>query len=228
MLVDPFGLAPGDLFDSPEEAAADFGLYIGQQSIEEEEEYASYIYEVVDENGNGNKYYYDEPRNDLETHEDREISFSISWSGTAPFAVVHAHGAYDVDTGNVKDGFSFPGNVLSGNDSFSDTAQSDSSGLDYYVVTPAGNLGKYISNSGDYNGILIRSDMPVDVKYTIHQELQNTQLYPLLQMLFPYVNDEEIVSTRKKHISDSNWESTINDISILNSLKKSVGLEPIR
>lgn len=42
----------------PDEAALDFGIYIGQKSIDDEEELASYIYEGVDENGNGNVYYY--------------------------------------------------------------------------------------------------------------------------------------------------------------------------
>ncbi len=68
--VDPLGLAPYDHFSSEDEAAADFGLYIGEKSFELEEELAAYIYEGVDQDNK--KYYYDDdPRNDLPTHEER-------------------------------------------------------------------------------------------------------------------------------------------------------------
>jgi len=75
--IEPWGLAPFDHFSSRDEAAADFGFFIGQQSIDEEEEYAACIYRGVDENGN-EYFFYDDPRNDLETHEERNVSFSIS------------------------------------------------------------------------------------------------------------------------------------------------------
>jgi hypothetical protein len=92
--------------------AADFGLYIEQKSIDDEEEYFSFIFMGIDENGN-EYFYYDEPRNDYETHEERSMSFYISWDGMygEPVAITHTYGSYDANTGNTKDEFSSPGNV---------------------------------------------------------------------------------------------------------------------
>lgn len=43
-MVDYDGNKPGDLFDTMDEAAKDFAEYINAKSIEENREYASYIY----------------------------------------------------------------------------------------------------------------------------------------------------------------------------------------
>ena len=51
MFVDPSGLAPFDHFSSADEAA-DFGLYIGQKSIDDKEEYFLFIFMGIDEDGN--------------------------------------------------------------------------------------------------------------------------------------------------------------------------------
>jgi len=45
-LTDYCGNAPGDWFSTPDDAAEDFAEYINEQSIEENVEYASYIYAV--------------------------------------------------------------------------------------------------------------------------------------------------------------------------------------
>jgi len=45
-MIDFSGNKPGDLFDTYEDAAIDFGKYINEKSISENREYASYIYEV--------------------------------------------------------------------------------------------------------------------------------------------------------------------------------------
>jgi len=161
--VDPLGLAPGDKFDSRNDAAADFGCYIGYKSIITQEEFASAIYERVEENGDV-YYTYDNPRNELETHEERNMSFYISWYGESPVAIAHTHGAYDIATNNKKNIFSSPDNVLSGNPEMSDTYWSDKLGIDYYLVAPTGELKVYVSNSGNYEGDLIRSDMPKDFR----------------------------------------------------------------
>ena len=171
MFIDPRGLKPYDKFSTRDEAALDFGRYIAEQSFEDEEEYASYIYEAKNPDGSV-YYYYDTPRNDLPTHADREISFSISWSGKSPEAVTHTHGAYDVSNENTKDVFSDPSNVASGNSNMSDAYQSDTSGLDYYLISPIGNAKVYISGSGNYVGILLSDDMPIDPNYETHQILK--------------------------------------------------------
>ena len=197
-MADQWGLAPFDLFSTPDDAAADFGLYIGQKSIDIEEEFASYIYLYV---GKGGKvyYYYDEPRNDKETHEERMISFSIRWVGIEPISSAHAHGAYDANTDNLKDVFSSPGNVASGNDKESDTYQSDKSGLDYYLVTPNGFLKKYTANSGNWEGELLRTDMPVDSRIEIAQHMRNTLLWNLLEINYPNASPQDWVNARRNN-----------------------------
>ena len=193
--TDPWGLGPWDHFPTQDEAAADFGFYIGQESIDIEEEFASCIFKGVDEN-NKEYFFYDNPRNDLESHEERSISFSISWDGTygAPESITHTHGAYDANTNNTKDNFSSAGDVLSGNDEMSDAYWSDKNGIDYYVVTPNGNLKLYIANSGNYEGDLIRSDMIVDSRIEIHQQMQNTLLWRLLKKNFPNGTPQDYVN----------------------------------
>ncbi|MBP3505307.1 MAG: DUF4329 domain-containing protein, partial [Lachnospiraceae bacterium] len=209
--TDPLGLAPFDPFATSDEAAADFGFFIGQKSIDEEEEYAAYIYEALDENGDV-YYYYDKPRNDYETHEERSTGFSISWSVIEPFAVTHTHGAYDANTSNTKDGFSSPGNSL--NPNASDSAGSDASGFDYYVVTPNGSLRRYTANSGNFEGTLIRSDMIVDSRIAIHQHMQNTLLWNLLFANFPNATAQDFVNARR-----NNPDSLLDTINALESFR---------
>lgn len=193
--VDPWGLDPFDTFDTCD-AAADFGFYIGQKSIDEEEEYASVIYEDIDENDNV-YYYYDTPRNDYKTHERRKNGFYINIGEGNYVAVVHTHGAYDANTENTKDGFSSPGNSLDPN--FTDTSESDSIGVNYYVVTPVGNLYRYDANSGNYLGTLIRSDMPVDSRIEIHNHMRRTLLWNLLFTNFPNGTAQDFVNARRNN-----------------------------
>ena len=209
VFIDPLGLAPYDHFSSEDEAAADFGLYIGEKSFELEEELAAYIYEGVDQD-NKKYYYYDDPRNDLPTHEERKIGFSISWSGIAPYSLVHTHGAYDADNENIKDGFSSPNDVASGNPQNSDSYQSDTSGLDYYVVTPNGNLRKYESNSGNYEGDLINSNMPKDPRIEIHENMKNTLIWNLIKQNYPEATDQDIVNARKNNLDS--WIDVLNEL----------------
>lgn len=46
-MTDDGGNKPGDLFDTPDEAARDFAEYINETSIEDNREYGSYIYTVT-------------------------------------------------------------------------------------------------------------------------------------------------------------------------------------
>ena len=196
--IDPLGLAPWEHFSTRDEASADFGLYIGQKSIDIEEEFASCIYKGMDENGDA-YYFYDDPRNDLNSHEERNVSFSISWDGTygTPVALTHTHGAYDANTENTKDGFSYAGNVASGNDKLSDAYWSDKNSIDYYVITPNGNMRLYVANSGNYSGELLNSDMLVDSRIQIHKQMQNTLLWGLLQSNFPNGTSQDYVNARR-------------------------------
>ena len=63
-------------FNTIDEAAADFGQNYGELSINMEEELASVIYKYKMDGGG---YYYDKPRNDLLTHEERAVSFFINF-----------------------------------------------------------------------------------------------------------------------------------------------------
>ena len=196
IMIDPWGLAPFDHFSSADDAAADFGLYIGQKSIDIEEEFFSFIFMDVDEDGN-EYFYYDEPRNDYETHEERSTGFYFKEFNADADAIAHTHGAYDADTENTKDGFSSPGNSLDPN--FTDTSESDRLGVNYYVVTPVGNLYRYDANSDNYSGTLIRSDMPVDSSIAIHQNMKNTLLWKLLCVNFPKATAQDFVNARRNN-----------------------------
>lgn len=195
-LRDPSGLDPFDHFATRDEAAADFGIYIGQKSIEIEEEYFSFIYEGI--NADGTKYYYyNIPGNDYTTHANRMTGFQFNQFDKNAIAIAHSHGAYNADTKNTKDGFSFPGNSLDPN--FSDTSESDRFGVDYYVVTPEGNLYRYDANSGNYGGTLIRSNMPVDSRIKIHNDLVNTGVMnKLLSYNSQQITEQELVNVVRK------------------------------
>jgi len=207
MFVDPLGLDPWELFSTKDEAAEDFGFYIGEHSIETEEEFFSFIFMKKDENGN-EVYYYDEPRNDYETEEERKNGFYFKSFDVNAVAVAHTHGSYDAYTDNKKDGFSYPGNSL--DKKFSDTSEADRLGVDYYVATPAGNLYRYDTNSGDYKGTLLSSDMPVDPRIQICEQMKNTLLWKLLEKKYGESRAQDFVNAKQKH-PDSLLE-VINEI----------------
>ena len=209
--IDPLGLAPWEHFSTRDEAAMDFGFYIGQKSIDIEEEFASCIYKGKDKNGNI-YYFYDVPRNDLKSHEEREINFSISWYGTygTPVAITHTHGSYDANKENMKDGFSSAGNITSGDDEMSDAYWSDKINIDYYVITPNGNMRLYVANSGNYVGELLNSDMLVDSRIQIHQEMKKTLLWGLLQKNFSKAKAQDYVNAIR-----NNPDSLLDAINVL-------------
>ena len=198
--IDPSGMKPWEYFSTRDKAAKDFGFYIGQKSIDVEEEFASYIFEIEEEDGRV-YYFYDVPRNDLESHEERSISFSISWDGTygTLVAVTHTHGAYDADTENLKEGFSSTGNTASGVDEMSDAYWSDKNNIDYYVITPSGKMSLYVANSGNYSGELISSNMLVDSRIQIYQHMRNTLLWGLLQSNFKKGTAQDYVNARRNN-----------------------------
>ena len=157
--IDPMGLKPGDEFADPDAAFLDMADYINEKSINDLSEYASPIYYVV--RPDGSIYYtYDEPWNDVT--QDQNDQFQINFANknylNRIVAIGHSHGAYDKTNNNSKDGFSSPGNSLS-TFGFTDTSESDNSNLDYYVVTPAGNVYRYDANSGNPMGQRLANNM---------------------------------------------------------------------
>ena len=205
--IDPWGLGPRDHFSSADDAAADFGLYIGQTSIDIEEEFFSFIFMDIDEDGN-EYFYYDTPRNDYETHEERSTGFYFREFDPNAIGIAHTHGSYDANNNNTKDGFSSPGNSLDAN--FSDTSESDRFGVNYYVVTPAGNLYRYDANSGNNDGTLVSTDMIVDARIQIHQQMKGTLLWGLLQSKYPKGTAQDYVNARLKN--PDSLLGTINDL----------------
>ena len=205
--IDPWGLGPRDHFSSADDAAADFGLYIGQTSIDIEEEFFSFIFMDIDEDGN-EYFYYDTPRNDYETHEERSTGFYFREFDPNAIGIAHTHGSYDANNNNTKDGFSSPGNSLDAN--FSDTSESDRFGVNYYVVTPAGNLYRYDANSGNTDGTLVSTDMIVDARIQIHQQMKGTLLWGLLQSKYPKGTAQDYVNARLKN--PDSLLGTINDL----------------
>ena len=97
---------------------------------------------------------------------------------------------------NIKDGFSSPGNVLSGIPEMSYTYNADEFDLIYYVVTPNGNLRRYVPEQTNKNGDLLRSDMPIDERIEIHQKMQNTFLWRLLIKNYPNASHQDYVNAK--------------------------------
>ncbi|MCI5164646.1 MAG: DUF4329 domain-containing protein [Candidatus Electrothrix sp. GM3_4] len=90
---DLYGFKPGDLFDTPKEAANDFGKEYNDNSIRKNVEYASTIYTVKDSDG-ATKYSYNIP--DRGNNEETTCNQKLD-DGQTAFSVVHTHGAYDPD-----------------------------------------------------------------------------------------------------------------------------------
>ena len=197
--IDPMGLKPGDEFVDPDAAFLDMADYINEKSINDLSEYASPIYYVV--RPDGSIYYtYDEPWNDVT--QDQNDQFQINFANknylNRIVAIGHSHGAYDKTNNNSKDGFSSPGNSLS-TFGFTDTSESDNSNLDYYVVTPAGNVYRYDANSGNPMGQRLANNMYQDPEYVkvfnaAEKRFSNTLIMRLLENKFPNADRRDIIN----------------------------------
>ncbi|WP_449400989.1 DUF4329 domain-containing protein [Chryseobacterium wanjuense] len=143
------GLEPHVLFNTRENAAANFGQQYNGKSILQKREYAAIIYFRVVE---GKKYYaYNQPsRGSAHGVTDEEFNQSVP-KGTVKSAFAHTHGNDDYGTGNNYD-----------DENFSDADKNHASklGLDGFLVTPDGSL-KYYDVSSDTERTL-RTDMPSD------------------------------------------------------------------
>ena len=116
-LIDPDGLAPGDPFDRPEDAAIDFGKTYNDDSIRNNREYGSIIYSYKDFN-NKTKFSYNVPHRGPKAI-DRKSGLKGTINPKIPadaefVAHIHSHGAYnpqvdlsgaiDYRTGKSRDG----------------------------------------------------------------------------------------------------------------------------
>lgn len=100
------------------------------------------------------------------------------------------------------------------NDNMSDAYWSDKNSIDYYVITPNGNMRLYVANSGNYAGELLNSDMLVDSRIQIHQQMQNTLLWGLLKSNFSNGTAQDYVNARR-----DNPDSLLSTINALESYR---------
>lgn len=144
------GLEPHVLFNTRENAAANFGKQYNGKSIINKREYAALIYaRVVD----GKKYYaYNKPERG-EAHGVPQGVSGKAPKGSTSAAWIHTHGNDDYGTGNNYNDQNF-----SGKDG--DKGYSRALKLDAFLVTPDGSL-KYYDLSSDIEKT-VRADMPSD------------------------------------------------------------------
>lgn len=80
----------------------------------------------------------------------------------------------------------------------------------HFVVAPAGNLRKYVANSGKFDDDPIRSDMPVDSRIAIHTQLVNTLMFKLLKNKFPNATTQDFVNAIKNN--PDSWSNTLKEL----------------
>lgn len=141
--IDPDGMmpGPGDLFNSKDDAANDFGKTYNDNSIDQKKEYGSSIYEVKKD---GQIYFtYTEPN----VGDEDSVTPSSPGPTEQTVGKLHTHGAYDPKYDN-------------NNFSPKDIEVSESQNLEHYVVTPNGSLKKYDPNTN--NPTTVNTNMPSD------------------------------------------------------------------
>ena len=149
--LDPDGRAAGDLFDTMDAAAEDFGKTYNDDSIRNNVEYGTTLYKNKD-----GKYYYSVPNigdNESVISYTEPLDPNDEESGRA-----HTHAAYDPDYKNNQ--FS---NIEGDNgEMIGDIPNAKKLNFPSYLATPNGSLRKYTPSSD--TDILIRTDMPSDPK----------------------------------------------------------------
>ena len=165
--VDSWGNKPKDLFDSIDEAAHDFANYINERSIEQNREYATYIY-AVDVSGVPPlllfmfkligadvfvneivkiKYTYVNPAKGTKD----STYIPPNWFGIHnTVAIAHTHAAYSPE-------------YINNSFSDADIAEANKRGIPIYVATPLGLLRRY--DPADGSDIIIYWDIPSDPNY---------------------------------------------------------------
>jgi RHS repeat-associated protein len=144
------GLEPYVLFNTRENAAANFGQQYNGKSILNKKEYAALIYSLYKD---GKKYYaYNQP----EVGGAHGVPQGVSGKaprGSKPVAWIHTHGNDDYGSAGNYDDQNFSG-------SGGDKGYSQALKLDGFLVTPDGSL-KYYDLSSNTDKTL-RTDMPSD------------------------------------------------------------------
>jgi RHS repeat-associated protein len=128
-------VGPGDLYNSIEDAARNWGETYNGQSIRDNEEYGSTIYEVIQK---GVTYYtYSVPNIGKGG---ASVTVSLEPNGAKAVADIHSHAAYDPAYDN--NNFSNDGN------GGGDIPDNDRTGLLGFLTTPNGSFKKYDPVSG--------------------------------------------------------------------------------
>jgi hypothetical protein len=162
----PVGHSAGRaVFDTPLEAALDFGRRYNQLSIEAHKEYATVIYLVARVELRVGW------RGRLPVVEPTLTSFGYAYTvpvvGSSDSAVpdlfgargpvvglIHSHGAYSAEQGPGNDDFSFG--------LFHDTYWADFFDLPFYLATPDGRLRVYLPNLAGPAVVTLADDLPYD------------------------------------------------------------------
>ena len=165
-LIDSNGKAPGDFFLSIEKVAVDFGLFYNDNSIREDIEYGSSIYQVRNSNGQLGYTY---------TIAERGSKYGVTPSCPNLFrkvvADIHTHGAWS--NGEYKDNeFSGirdkKGNLLTSDKlqkvdtQNGDIGDSNRTQLTSFLVTPNGSLQSYDPKTGKIK--VLSNNMPSDYR----------------------------------------------------------------
>ena len=149
--LDPDGRAAGDLFDTMDAAAEDFGKTYNDDSIRNNVEYGTTLYKNKD-----GKYYYSVPNigdNESVISYTEPLDPNDEESGRA-----HTHAAYDPDYKNNQ----FSKIEGDNGEMIGDIPNAKKLNLPSYLATPNGSMRKYTPSSD--TDILIRTDMSSDPK----------------------------------------------------------------
>ena len=134
--VDLWGLEPGEIFSTIEEAAIDFGITYNDDSIKNDREYGASVYKVT------GGYTYTIPSRGTSD----SVIMSVSPSDPS-IAFLHTHAAYNPEYDNE-------------NFSSTDKKTAIKKGIDIYVATPGGTLKVF--NPEANTTTLVSTDMPTE------------------------------------------------------------------
>ncbi len=172
------GLQPYRLFNSPDEAAANFGQQYNPASILEGREYGTNIYAVHSYKDDYTRasqthYYYEEPNKGTKDG----VTVPQTWNNKGVrVATAHTHGEY------IAPWTDFMGiNRAYENNNFSktDKENAEERKVNNYVVTPNGSLRRY--NYSSKFDALVRTDMPSDPKDPT--QLNDNDVIPLFERI---------------------------------------------
>ena len=158
------GNAPGDFFVTMDEAAIDFGLFYNAQSIKENKEYGSTIYEIWDVK-KGKGYSYSSANTGRAKN---SVLCNMPHNYHRITADIHTHGAYSYGQYNDNTFSGLRGNnnqLISARDRKKiknnyDIGLANKHKRISYVVTPNGSLQKYDPQTGKIK--VLSNDMPSD------------------------------------------------------------------